>query len=933
MSYVFGNIQVENNFTGARSYVRVATTVDGTLATAFAAGQIVDGVTIVAGDRILIKNQSTGVQNGIYQVESAGAPTRASDLDTADSASAVYTWVREGTAGANTAWICTNSPGSDVVGTNALTFAQYDVVANLTVPRGGTGTTSLTSGRVLVGAGTSAVDLTKTAPTGAFVGTTDTQTLSGKTLSAPIISGNMVFDEATNDLTLAVADQATGTATLTIPDVGGVSQQVVLANHAQTLTNKTLTAPVLSSVPTLSLDDTNSAFDLTVRSTSTLTAGRILTLDVKDAARTLSMGGDINTAGAFTTTGAFPITLTATASTSVTLPTTGILANQAYVDSIAQGLDIKASVRLTSTDALNNNTSISGTITYNATGGASARGQITATLAVSNVFTLDGVSMGSSQNGTRIMLKNEAQGANPNGARNGIWTTTVSGTSLTLDRATDFDTDAEVNSGAFAFTEEGTVNFSTGWVLTTPNPIIIGGASGTVLTFTLFSASGDVIAGAGLSKNGNTLEVNTSATIAIVSDAVVVNSSNTANQILLSSGTAGTASTFGALPLGNANSVTGTLGLANGGTAANLSAATGSRLIQTNAGTTALETTTTPRVTALQSTTDGDNFLTFTDAGTTANFFNITTGLTGVRPTFRSTGEANIGMIFADSNANEVLILGSVASAVNEVTISNAATGINATVRASGEANRGLIFADSNSNEVLILGSVASAVNELTLTNAATTGSPTLAATGGDANISMSFQGKGTGVYRFLSTATAPAELRLFENTGTGSNYVGLDVPDVTTSYTLSLPAAVGTTQQVLRLADNSGNLEFATIAAATGRIGYTIWAGQLTVTSASSTTFANFAWDQSQYSAYNAGTVIFWQNGTPSNRTLTVDVFDGSSVIGSIVVPISTAAGIQTFTITNPVADVRLQFRTNKSAAAGSNIDIFGIQMEFTHA
>jgi hypothetical protein len=933
MSYVFGSIQVEDNFTGARSYVRVATAVAGTLATSFANGQSVDGVTLVTGDRILIKDQASGAENGIYLVEAAGAPTRANDLQTGEGASGMYTWARVGTLNGNTAWICTNAPGSDVTGTDALTFAQFDVVSDLTVARGGTGVSSLTSGRVLVGAGTAAVDLSKAAPTGDFVGTTDAQTLSSKTLDTPSIDGDVTFIEATNNLVLSVSDQVAGTATLTIPDMGGVSQTMVLTNQSQTLTNKTLTAPVLNSVPTLSLDDTDSAFDLTIQSTSTLTAGRTLILDVNDATRTLSMGGDITTAGNFTTTGAFAISLTATGATNLTLPTSGTLANQAYVDSVAQGLDVKQSVRATTTTALNSNASISGTITYNATGGSSGRGQITATLAVSDTFTIDGVTISAAGNGTRVLLKNEASGANPNGARNGIWTTTISGTSLTLDRATDFDADSEVTSGAFTFTEEGTINASTGWVLTTPDPITIGGASGTVLTFTLFSSSGSVIAGAGLTKNGNQLDVNTSTTIAIVSNNVVVNSSNTANQILLSTGTAGTEATFGALPLGDNNAVTGILGLSHGGTNANLSAATGSRIIQTNAGATALETTTSPRVAALTSTADGDNYVTFTDSGTTANYFNVTTGLTSVAPTFRSVGEANIGMILSDSNANELLRLTSVASAVNEVAITNAATGTNPIIRASGEANRGLILADSNSNEVLILASTASAVNEMTLTNSATAGSPTLSATGGDTNISMSFQAKGTGVYRFLSTATAPGEIRLFETTGLGSNYVGLDVPDVTTSYTLSLPPAVGTTQQVLRLADNSGNLEFATIAAATGQVGYSIWAGQISVSSAASTTFAYFAWDQSQYSGYNAGNVIFWHGGTPSNRTLTVDVYNGSTTIGSVTVPTSTAAGIATFSLTNPVADVRLEFRANKSAASGANVDIFGIQMEFTHS
>jgi len=59
-------------------------------------------------------------------------------------------------------------------------------------------------------------------------------------------AGNVVFNEATNDLTLAVADQATGARTLTIPDLGAADGDLVVSNLAQTLTNKTLTAPTIS---------------------------------------------------------------------------------------------------------------------------------------------------------------------------------------------------------------------------------------------------------------------------------------------------------------------------------------------------------------------------------------------------------------------------------------------------------------------------------------------------------------------------------------------------------------------------------------------------------------------------------------------------------------------------------------------------------------
>lgn len=163
--------------------------------------------------------------------------------------------------------------------------------------------------------------------------------------------------------------------------------------------------------------------------------------------------------------------------------------NKSQLDASSAGLDIKQSVRAAST--LN----VAG-ITYVAAAGSSARGQITVA-----PNTLDGVSLAAND---RILLKDQTTGA-----QNGIWTVTTLGTGANgvWDRATDFDADAEVTSGAFTFVEEGTVNDNTGWVLTTNNPITIGGAGGTALVWGQFSGVGALVAGAGMTKTGSTLDV------------------------------------------------------------------------------------------------------------------------------------------------------------------------------------------------------------------------------------------------------------------------------------------------------------------------------------------------------------------------------------------------------------------------------------------
>ena len=109
-----------------KNSVRAATVAAGTLATDFEDGDTIDGVLLVTGDRILIKDQASGVENGIYIVEAAGAPTRAVDLDTGASAASIAMISDEGTVNADKAFICTNDLGTDVVGTDALVFVRLD---------------------------------------------------------------------------------------------------------------------------------------------------------------------------------------------------------------------------------------------------------------------------------------------------------------------------------------------------------------------------------------------------------------------------------------------------------------------------------------------------------------------------------------------------------------------------------------------------------------------------------------------------------------------------------------------------------------------------------------------------------------------------------------------------------------------------------------
>jgi len=115
-----------------KNSVRVATTANGTLASAFANGETIDGISLSTGDRILLKDQSTGSENGIYTVNSSGAPTRATDFD-ADSevTGGNFFFVEEGTVNADNGFVMTND-GTVTVGSTALVFTQFSGAGQVT---------------------------------------------------------------------------------------------------------------------------------------------------------------------------------------------------------------------------------------------------------------------------------------------------------------------------------------------------------------------------------------------------------------------------------------------------------------------------------------------------------------------------------------------------------------------------------------------------------------------------------------------------------------------------------------------------------------------------------------------------------------------------------------------------------------------------------
>ena len=94
------------------------------LSTDLEAGDVIDGVTLVAGDRVLVNGQTTQSQNGIYVVQSTGAAVRALDFDTAQEiSSGDFIFVSAGTTYASTGWVQTLKPAT--IGTDSISFTQF----------------------------------------------------------------------------------------------------------------------------------------------------------------------------------------------------------------------------------------------------------------------------------------------------------------------------------------------------------------------------------------------------------------------------------------------------------------------------------------------------------------------------------------------------------------------------------------------------------------------------------------------------------------------------------------------------------------------------------------------------------------------------------------------------------------------------------------
>lgn len=186
-------IYVDNAVVGIdwKPSVKAATTANITLI----GEQTIDGVAVAAGDRVLVKNQTSGAQNGIYIVD-ASAWSRSGDADNGAELTASFAvFVEEGTTNADSGWVLTTN-GSVTVGTTALTFVQFTGLGQVVAGDGLTKTGNQidivgTSDRITVNA--DSIDIAST-----YVGQTSIDTVG------TITTGTWNAD------TIAIADGGTG---------------------------------------------------------------------------------------------------------------------------------------------------------------------------------------------------------------------------------------------------------------------------------------------------------------------------------------------------------------------------------------------------------------------------------------------------------------------------------------------------------------------------------------------------------------------------------------------------------------------------------------------------------------------------------------------------------------------------------------------------
>jgi len=294
-------------------------------------------------------------------------------------------------------------------------------------------------------------------------------------------------------------------------------------------------------------------------------------------------------------------------------------ATKAYVDAARSGLDVKQSVRAATTAA------------------------VLLASGLENGDAIDGVTLAT---GDRVLVKNQGTAS-----ENGIYVVQASGAAV---RATDFDGTGEVSGGAFTFVEEGTVNADSGWVVTSNGAITVGTDA---IAWVQFSGAGQITAGNGLTKSGNTIDaVGTAGRISVSSDAIDIDSGYIGQN---------TITTLGTITNGTWNGTD--IAVADGGTGGSTAATARANLGIETPGAAESATTSTPTLARIAK---QGNTAHSSGTSTTVVKHNFNTTNVIVQIFQVSTGEVVIGDVTARTdNAITVVLLGEIAANIYTIVV------------------------------------------------------------------------------------------------------------------------------------------------------------------------------------------------------------------------------------------------------------------------
>ena len=416
---------------------------------------------------------------------------------------------------------------SDETGTGVLVFNN---TPSLITP-------SISSPTITGHATIEGVTATGATGTGAFVFATS-PTINSPTLVTPILGvasattiNKVAITAPATGSTLTIADGKTLTASNTLTFTGTDGSSAAFGNGgtvAYTANKLSAFATTTSAELAGVISDETGSGSLVFASSPTLvtpTLGAALATSITATTGSLTVAAAAgNNSVNLVPTGTGTVDVANKRITSVAEPTqSSDAATKNYVDAVKTGLDVKDSVRATTTANL--------TGTYS--NGASGVGATLTNAGTQAALTIDSIVLATND---RVLVKDQTTGL-----QNGFYVVTNTGSASTnwvLTRSLDADQNTEITPGAFTFVEEGTVGNDNGYVCTVTGAITIGT---TPISFVQFSGAGSVIAGAGLTKNGNTLDVvGTANRITISADAVDIAATYVGQTSITTLGTIGT---------------------------------------------------------------------------------------------------------------------------------------------------------------------------------------------------------------------------------------------------------------------------------------------------------------------------------------------------------------------------------------------------------